>query len=407
MTVNTHFSLMLLVIALISIEMYLTESVLLTLSVTCVLLLALCLYLLQYIHRQNSKAAKMHLEYSRAIARLDRYRLSLSALPEGVVLLRQGQTVEWCNASAERHLGLKLDRHLGIFINEAIPEPKIHQYLQSNDYSKPLKILSKEEGRELLLFAVVADKNHFIIVTHDVTEQSRLDNMRKDFVANVSHELRTPLTVLSGFLDMILMNPKIDRHVLCEQLTLMQEESSRMQNLVNDLLVLAGLENKDNLVEEEPDVISMKRLVIALGDDAQALSRHRHLIQTHIDTDLAVYGYVDEIRSACSNLVSNAVRYTPEGGSIDIFWHYDSESESGIYTVKDNGIGIAEKDIPRLTERFYRADKSRSRETGGTGLGLAIVKHVAIRNHCRLQIHSELGKGSSFSLIFPKETLVQ
>ena len=401
---------MLICIALFALLMYYTSTWLMTVTITCALLSAAYIWL--FINMNDgwidaNEAEQMRHDSSRVTARLDRYRLSLAALPEGVILIRSGQSIEWCNPAAERHLGIQLTMHLGVKISSVISDSKVLQYLKEGDYSKPIKILSKEPGRELLLSAVVADKSHFIIVTYDVTEQHRIENMRKDFVANVSHELRTPLTVLSGFLDMILSSPKVDEKVLREQLILMQEESSRMKNLVNDLLVLSSLENKDDVAIESPEVVSMQRLVAGVAEDGIALSRNRHNIQTHIDTEIAIYGYVDEIRSACSNLVSNAVRYTPDGGNIDITWHYDATKDVCVYSVKDNGIGIAEKDLPRLTERFYRADKSRSRETGGTGLGLAIVKHIAIRNHCKLVIESKLGEGSTFSLIFPSQTLVR
>ena len=180
-----------------------------------------------------------------------------------------------------------------------------------------------------------------------------------------------------------------------------------MQSLVNDLLSLSRLESKDEQESEPPEVVNMAKLVASLAEDGVALSRGRHTIDTDISCNQAVLGQVDELRSACLNLVTNAVRYTPDGGKIEISWRYDPKEESAIFAVQDNGIGIDAEDIPRLTERFYRVDKSRSREKGGTGLGLAIVKHVAIRNHCRLDIQSEPGKGSTFSLIFPKDSLIE
>lgn len=353
-----------------------------------------------------NEADQLRHDQSKITARIDRYRLSLSALPEGVVLFRKGHTIEWCNPAAETHLGIKLTVHLGLPLKSVIEDPRIVDYLEKGDYSKPIKVRSKEVGRELLLSAVVADNTHFIIVTHDITEQHRIDSMRKDFVANVSHELRTPLTVVTGFLDMIINGPKLDEKTLREQLKLMQEEASRMQNLVNDLLALSRLENKDDNDADDPEIVSMTRMVPGIAEDGIAVSQGRHLIDTRITTDKAVLGHVDEIRSACLNLVTNAVRYTPDGGKIVISWNYDLVEKACVYSVKDNGIGIAKEDIPRLTERFYRVDKSRSREKGGTGLGLAIVKHVAIRNGCKLKIESELGKGSTFSLIFPSELIV-
>lgn len=397
-------------VAVIASLLYITVSWEKTLLGTSIALVALVCYIIFKMSdgwMNSVEAEQMKSDQSRFTARIDRYRLSLSALPEGVVLFRQGHTVEWCNPAAEKHLGIKLTTHLGMALNLVFDNPKIVDYLESGDYSKPIEIKSQEPGRILLLFAVVADKTHFIMVTRDITEQRRIDSMRKDFVANVSHELRTPLTVITGFLDMILRGKELDEKTLHEHLCLMQQEAERMQSLVNDLLSLSRLESKDEQESEPPEVVNMAKLVASLAEDGVALSRGRHTIDTEISCNQAVLGQVDELRSACLNLVTNAVRYTPDGGKIEISWHYDPKEESAIFAVQDNGIGIDAEDIPRLTERFYRVDKSRSREKGGTGLGLAIVKHVAIRNHCRLDIQSEPGKGSTFSLIFPKDSLIE
>lgn len=397
-------------VAVIASLLYITVSWEKTLLGTSIALLALVCYIIFKMSdgwMNSVEAEQMKSDQSRFTARIDRYRLSLSALPEGVVLFRQGHTVEWCNPAAEKHLGIKLTTHLGMALNLVFDNPKIVEYLESGDYSKPIEIKSHEPGRILLLFAVVADKTHFIMVTRDITEQRRIDSMRKDFVANVSHELRTPLTVITGFLDMILRGKELDEKTLHEHLCLMQQEAERMQSLVNDLLSLSRLESKDEQESEPPEVVNMAKLVASLAEDGVALSRGRHTIDTDISCNQAVLGQVDELRSACLNLVTNAVRYTPDGGKIEISWRYDPKEESAIFAVQDNGIGIDAEDIPRLTERFYRVDKSRSREKGGTGLGLAIVKHVAIRNHCRLDIQSEPGKGSTFSLIFPEDSLIE
>ena len=375
----------------------------------CVALLALIGYIIFKMSdgwMNSVEAEQIKSDQSRFTARIDRYRLSLSALPEGVVLFRQGHTVEWCNPAAEKHLGLKLTKHMGMAFNLVFDNPKIIEYLENGDFSKPIEVKSHEIGRILLLSAVVADKTHFIVVSRDITEQRRIDSMRKDFVANVSHELRTPLTVITGFLDMILRGKELDEKMLHEHLLLMQQESVRMQNLINDLLSLSRLESKDEQQSDPPEVVNMPKLVAGLAEDGVALSRGRHTIDTDITANQAVLGQVDEIRSACLNLVTNAVRYTPDGGKIQISWHFNPDDQTATFAVKDNGIGIDAEDIPRLTERFYRVDKSRSREKGGTGLGLAIVKHVAIRNHCQLRIESEPGKGSTFSLVFPSDSLI-
>ena len=389
--------------------LFLTTDFQNTLIGACVALLALIGYIIFKMSdgwMNSVEAEQIKSDQSRFTARIDRYRLSLSALPEGVVLFRQGHTVEWCNPAAEKHLGLKLTKHMGMAFNLVFDNPKIIEYLENGDFSKPIEVKSHEIGRILLLSAVVADKTHFIVVSRDITEQRRIDSMRKDFVANVSHELRTPLTVITGFLDMILRGKELDEKMLHEHLLLMQQESVRMQNLVNDLLSLSRLESKDEQQSDPPEVVNMPKLVAGLAEDGVALSRGRHTIDTDITANQAVLGQVDEIRSACLNLVTNAVRYTPDGGKIQISWHFNHNDQTATFAVKDNGIGIDAEDIPRLTERFYRVDKSRSREKGGTGLGLAIVKHVAIRNHCQLRIESEPGKGSTFSLVFPSDSLI-
>ena len=389
--------------------LFLTTDFQNTLIGACVALLALIGFIIFKMSdgwMNSVEAEQIKSDQSRFTARIDRYRLSLSALPEGVVLFRQGHTVEWCNPAAEKHLGLKLTKHMGMAFNLVFDNPKIIEYLENGDFSKPIEVKSHEIGRILLLSAVVADKTHFIVVSRDITEQRRIDSMRKDFVANVSHELRTPLTVITGFLDMILRGKELDEKMLHEHLLLMQQESVRMQNLVNDLLSLSRLESKDEQQSDPPEVVNMPKLVAGLAEDGVALSRGRHTIDTDITTNQAVLGQVDEIRSACLNLVTNAVRYTPDGGKIQISWHFNPDDQTATFAVKDNGIGIDAEDIPRLTERFYRVDKSRSREKGGTGLGLAIVKHVAIRNHCQLRIESEPGKGSTFSLVFPSDSLI-
>ena len=389
--------------------LFLTVSFEKTLIGTCLAFLGLICYIIFKMSdgwMNSVEAEQIKNDQSRFTARIDRYRLSLSALPEGVILFRQGHTVEWCNPAAEKHLGVRLTKHLGMAFNLVFDNPKIIEYLENGDFSKPIEVKSHEPGRILLLSAVVADKTHFIVVSRDITEQRRIDSMRKDFVANVSHELRTPLTVITGFLDMILRGKELDEKMLHEHLLLMQQESVRMQNLVNDLLSLSRLESKDEQQSDPPEVVNMPKLVAGLAEDGVALSRGRHTIDTDITANQAVLGQVDEIRSACLNLVTNAVRYTPDGGKIQISWHFNPDDQTATFAVKDNGIGIDAEDIPRLTERFYRVDKSRSREKGGTGLGLAIVKHVAIRNHCQLRIESEPGKGSTFSLVFPSDSLI-
>ena len=357
--------------------------------------------------RPSSPEEVDHERIATLMARLDRYRLSLSALPEGVILIRRGMTVEWCNPAADRHLGVNLDEHMGIWIQSAIKSQKVRDYLHDGVFDEPIMVASNEPGHELLLRVYVADDTHVIIVTQDITEQRRIDAMRKDFVANVSHELRTPLTVITGFLDMILHGDEMPPETRQRQLELMKDEASRMHSLVNDLLALSRLENHDESERRHPDIVSMSRMVKSLFEEAKTISNGFHRLSLVVETDTAVEGYPNELRSACMNLITNALRYTPRDGEIEIRWSYDERRTVAFFSVKDTGIGISSKDLPRLTERFYRVDKSRSRETGGTGLGLAIVKHVAMNNRAQLKIESELGQGSTFSLEFPSIILIR
>ena len=226
----------------------------------------------------------------------------------------------------------------------------------------------------------------------------QLDTMRKDFVANVSHELRTPLTVLMGYLETFSEQPDLEPRWQ-RAFSQMSQQSLRMKNIINDLLLLSKLENDNNLGEMKE--IDMPRLLTQLFDDAQAQNRDfEHLIHLEIDSQAHLQGYEDYLTSALNNLIANAIKYTPKGGEIHIRW--TEQADGYHFSVSDNGIGIAPEHIERLTERFYRVDSGRSRETGGTGLGLAIVKHVLNQHHAKLHITSQIGKSSTFSIIFPK-----
>ena len=226
--------------------------------------------------------------------------------------------------------------------------------------------------------------------------------MRRDFVANVSHELRTPLTVLSGFLDMALhgIDEKVPTklELQASHLQLMREQAGRMQRLINDLLTLSRLENEEQTKPSE--IINLSAMLSTIAEEIRVMAVKTHTVETDIDAGISVHGWPDELRSAVVNLMTNAVRYSPSGGTIKLTGKIKENGAIAI-SVTDNGIGIAEKDIPRLTERFYRVDKSRSRDTGGTGLGLAIVKHVLIHLNATMHIESRLGEGSTFTVEIP------
>jgi len=243
-----------------------------------------------------------------------------------------------------------------------------------------------------------------LLNSRDVTAEERIDTMRRDFVANVSHELKTPVTVLSGFVETLADDSfDLSSAQRARFLGMMAEQAKRMQRLVEDLLTLSALESDGSPPDEQP--IDMRSFVERLAEEARALSAGRHTLETSIADDCRLLGSVKELHSALSNLVSNAVRYTPAGGSIGLAWRL--EGGRGVFSVSDTGIGIEARHIPRLTERFYRVDSSRSRETGGTGLGLSIVKHVLQLHQARLEITSELGVGSVFSCVFGPERLLE
>lgn len=329
-----------------------------------------------------------------------RYRQTLALLPEGVTILGENWRLEWVNKSAMEHFGLRPES-IGASFFDAVTDEDFRRWLLARNYSRHYA-LQDNAGRELEVAVVAPDLRHMMIVTHDVTERRRVDDMRRDFVANVSHELRTPLTVISGFLNMEVDAGKIPPEMLERHRQLMLEQATRMRSLLDDLLLLSSLENKDESDDADAEVIAMPKLLEDVAREGKALSLGRHHITLETE-DISLIGDADEIRSAAMNLVSNAVRYTPDGGTIAVSWKRSGMGAA--LSVKDTGIGIEAKHIPRLTERFYRVDKGRSRDTGGTGLGLAIVKHVLRRNGGELRIESTPGKGSTFTMVFPESRI--
>jgi two-component system, OmpR family, phosphate regulon sensor histidine kinase PhoR len=332
----------------------------------------------------------------------ERFRRTISALPEGIVLVDASLQIDWCNPEAEIHLGIRLSADQGLRVTNLVRDPEFINYMTSAHFDTPLTFRPlARPGLALEVRIVDFDPTRSIIITRDVTQRERVDAVRRDFIANVSHELRTPLTVVTGFLEMLLDAKPENAATRQHHLALMHEQAQRMTRLVEDLLTLSQLESRESVVPD--DVVDVRQLVREVADEAIALSGGRHRIT--VDAPRAfVRGSRDELRSAFGNLVSNAIRYTPEGGQISLRW-LESDSE-GRFEVEDTGIGVAVEHLSRLTERFYRVDKSRSRETGGTGLGLAIVKHILLRHSGHLEIASEVGKGSTFGAVLPRERLL-
>ena len=333
----------------------------------------------------------------------ERLRRATSAMPEGVVILDEVDRIEWCNPVAEKHLSINSTLDTGQHITHLLRQTQFAQYLSADNYTDPL-IIKQLRQRELTLslqLVPYGDKQK-LLLSRDVTRLEEIQTMRRDFVANVSHELRTPLTVVGGFLETLADEPGSDAETRKWALALMTDQTTRMQRLVEDLLTLSRLEDTENLArEDKADVPDMLR---KLYDEAQSLSVGRHRVILNLESDAKLLGSAHELRSAFSNLISNAIRYTPEGGRITLSWSI--RNGQGVFAVKDSGIGVEPEHISRLTERFYRVDRGRSRETGGTGLGLAIVKHVLTCHQAKLEIESEPGKGSCFSAWFPTERLI-
>jgi two-component system phosphate regulon sensor histidine kinase PhoR len=329
---------------------------------------------------------------------IERFQQASAAIPDGIVVLDASNRIDWANARAITQLGLDLAHDRGQPIANLVRQPEFQRYLEAGDYGASVVVASQREAsRKLALQLVPFATEQKLLMSRDVTELEAVARMRRDFIANVSHELKTPLTVISGFVE-TLQDLDIDARQRRRFLGLMQEQAKNMQRLIADLLTLSALESEQNPVHEERfDVVP---LLLALSNDAKALSKGAHRIELDVRDPATILGSRDELASAFGNLVSNAVRYTPADGMITLAWRIDSDG-SGVFAVTDTGIGIPTEYIPRLTERFYRVDRSRSRATGGTGLGLAIVKHVLMRHQGELDIASERGRGSTFAVRLP------
>ncbi len=327
-----------------------------------------------------------------------RFRQAAEAVPDGIVVLDRNQRIEWANPRATEQLGLDLVQDVGQPIVNLVRQPEFLRYLETGDFGESTVVpSSRAPGHALALQLVPFAVDQKLLLSRDVTEMEAVTRMRRDFIANVSHELKTPLTVISGFVE-TLQDLEVDERQRKRFLQLMQEQAKNMQRLVADLLTLSALESEQAATTDER--FAVLPLMLALSSDAKALSKGEHAIELDLGAPAIVAGSRDELASAFGNLVSNAIRYTPSGGRITLGWHVEPDG-AGVFCVTDTGIGVALEHVPRLTERFYRVDRSRSRATGGTGLGLAIVKHVLLRHQATLDITSEVGRGSRFAVRLP------
>jgi len=329
------------------------------------------------------------------------------ALPVGVVTLTTDLQIRWFNLAAEKQLHLQPEHDLGQNLQNIIRAPAFASYVKSGNWSEPitLKINHASGNYNLLLRLVPYARDRTLLIARDLTQIEKLETTRRDFVANVSHEMRTPLTVLAGFVETLRDAPvgALSDQQREQYFGLMSEQAQRMQALVTDLLTLSDLETSPSAEFTPVHVLPM---IDIARSQIEALSGGRHHWEWQIEPNLNLAGNGSELSSAFSNLLTNAIRYTPDAGTISVKWQRQADGYAR-FSVTDTGIGIASEHLPRLTERFYRVDRGRSRALGGTGLGLAIAKHVAMRHDAVLDIQSKLGQGSCFSLVFGTERVVR
>lgn len=352
------------------------------------------------IQRRRGRARKRERKLKGMIRR---YRESSAAMPDATVVLRADDTIEWMNDAAASLLGLRTGGDLGSRIDNLLRHPDFVRFLQSGIYDEALELVSPvDEDRTMEIHIVPYGHEQRLLVARDITRMHQLEVMRRDFVANVSHELSTPLTVIGGYLEKLADSPPSPER-LAQPVARMREQTERMTQLVSDLLRLSRLETEAAEPETSIDVATMIHRMVSEAGLAGGEARHRFELQ--LDEDVLLRGASRDLYAAFANLIRNAVQYTPEGGVITVRWRADGAGAR--FDVQDTGIGIPAVSIPRLTERFYRVDAGRSRRAGGTGLGLSIVKHVLRKHQAALKVESALGKGSTFSCLFPAERVAR
>jgi two-component system phosphate regulon sensor histidine kinase PhoR len=349
-------------------------------------------------HQERSRKRK------RGLVRFaTRFREAANAVPDALVILRE-QNVEWANAACASLLGFSWPAANGRPVSELIQSPDLGEYIEGGDYHQPVDFVPAHNRAIVLSLRVTpfgGKKHQRLLVARDITKIYHLNQIRRDFVANVSHELRTPLTVINGFVENLL-DAAATPDALHRPLSLMQAQGRRMQSIIEDLLTLSRLEMAEKASDQIP--VEVPELLAQITTEATTLSPD-HPLQLNIDPRLWLLGNPAELRSAFSNLVFNAVRHTQEGTRVTVTWQLRETGPA--FTVQDNGEGIHPNHLPRLTERFYRVDKGRSRASGGTGLGLAIVKHVLSRYEAELLVASKPGQGSTFTCRFPPHLTLQ
>ncbi len=334
---------------------------------------------------------------------IKRFREGSEALPDAIVVIDKQARIMWCNKNARIELGLKWPDDNGRRIDNLIRHPMFIEFLHEGDYQHPIEIPAPTNPNKIFEYRVMEyGEDQLLLIIRDVSRVSQLEEMRKDFVANVSHELKTPLTVINGYLEVLDTTTDDSSPIMKKALSEMGSQTKRMQTLIEDLLILSRIESSSDRIFE--NVVDMPKMLNQVELEANALNKNKqHKIVFQIDKELMIYGVETELRSACSNLVFNAIHYTPDAGKIKVEWKRVANVAE--FSVTDNGDGIEDKHIRRLTERFYRVDKARSRKTGGSGLGLSIVKHVLHHHNTSLDVKSGVGNGSVFSFKIPEELI--
>jgi two-component system phosphate regulon sensor histidine kinase PhoR len=350
----------------------------------------------QHSRRRKKKASRF----------FKRFREASRAFPYATLLIDRSSRIEWCNPAAANLLEADWPQARGRKFTDILATPELTGYLRRGDFTRPLEF-SPPNNNTLILSMLVTPfgkkKYQRLIVLTDITRISNLDRTRRDFVANASHEFRTPLTVISGYLEALSEEQETPAEWQ-RPLQLMQQQAQRMEKVVNDLLTLSRLETDPS--DPDRQSLNIPRLLREICDDmGGTAAESNHRIYTDIDQNLWLKGSYEELQSAFGNLLYNAVQHTPDGTEIWVRWHRQGGNPQ--FSIQDNGNGIDERYIPRLTERFFRVDKARSRKTGGTGLGLAIVKQIVQRYGGELAVNSTPGAGSTFTCVFPESLILE
>lgn len=356
----------------------------------------ICLHLVRF--QKTSQTRQRNL-----VKYLGNYQTFVNKIPDAVIIINKNNTeqnneIEWFNKTAQLTFLLKKKKHMGISINEIFTDPAVDDFLSSPGTNKRLELPSPIDQNKIFSLRIIPyHKSSRLLLFRNISRVYWIDKMRKDFVANISHELRTPLTVISGYLESFESYFEKDKKFL-PAIQSMQQQSLRMGHLIQDLLILSKLES-DMGKDKSKSLLPVPAIIESVIHDVKVLnSDKKYTIKSDIDSSLMMPGYENEIQSVISNLINNAIRYTPSGSLIQVRWYRNNKKN--YFSVEDNGEGIEEKHLQRLTERFYRVDKGRSRNEGGTGLGLSIVKHVLNHHNAKLKIKSKQGEGSQFICCF-------